>query len=202
MARPRKFDEARVMRAVRDQFWSAGYAGTSLDDLTRVTGLGRGSLYGAFGDKHTLYLRAFGEYCTETVGEIRRRLSGPGDAYERLATHVREVAAAVASDMERRGCMMAKSTAELAATDPEVASRASVAFTDLHAALTDCVREAQRDGALSSTADAEALAGLLLAVLRGLEALGKGGVSGSLLTATADQALALLPQGPAKRRTL
>jgi TetR/AcrR family transcriptional repressor of nem operon len=58
MARPRKFTEEDVVTAARDQFWSAGYAGTSLEDLTEATGLGRGSLYGAFGDKHALYLRA------------------------------------------------------------------------------------------------------------------------------------------------
>ncbi|WP_199865355.1 MULTISPECIES: TetR/AcrR family transcriptional regulator [Frankia] len=50
MARPRTFDEDQVVCAARDQFWATGYTATSLDDLTAATGLGRGSLYGAFGD--------------------------------------------------------------------------------------------------------------------------------------------------------
>ena len=54
MARPRTFDEADVVEAARDQFWNRGYAATSVDDLTAATGLGKGSLYGAFGDKHSL----------------------------------------------------------------------------------------------------------------------------------------------------
>src|SRR5262249_19249611 len=85
MARPRKFDEAQVLRAAMDQFWTAGYAGTSLDNLTEITGLGRGSLYGAFGDKRTLFLRALRDYCCRAIDEWRAKLTGPGAAYERLA---------------------------------------------------------------------------------------------------------------------
>ena len=75
MARPRTFAEKDVIAAARDQFWSAGYAGTSLDDLTEATGLGRGSLYGAFGDKHELYLRALDDYCRGTMGSVADDLS-------------------------------------------------------------------------------------------------------------------------------
>jgi AcrR family transcriptional regulator len=59
VARPRSFDEDEVLRAVRDQFWSTGYAATSKDDILAPTGLGKGSFYGAFGDKHRLFLRVF-----------------------------------------------------------------------------------------------------------------------------------------------
>ncbi|MFP3361751.1 TetR/AcrR family transcriptional regulator, partial [Planococcus sp. SIMBA_143] len=43
MARPRAFDETQVLDAVTEQFWTYGYAATSLDDLMRVSGLGKGS---------------------------------------------------------------------------------------------------------------------------------------------------------------
>src|ERR1700686_5532242 len=33
MARPRSFDQDDVLRAARDQFWSTGYTGTSVDDI-------------------------------------------------------------------------------------------------------------------------------------------------------------------------
>src|SRR4029077_15778222 len=66
MARPRKFVEDEVIAAARVQFWTHGYAATSLDDLVAVTGLGRGSLYRAFGDKHALFMRALDQYCAAT----------------------------------------------------------------------------------------------------------------------------------------
>jgi len=67
MARPRKFDEAAVIQAARDQFWLHGFNGTSLDDLTDVTGLGRGSLYGAFTDKRTLFTKALHPYTEQLL---------------------------------------------------------------------------------------------------------------------------------------
>src|SRR3569833_3457972 len=98
MARPRKFDESGVLRAARVQFWSTGYAGTSMDNIAEVTGLGKGSLYGAFGGKRELFHRVFDEYCAQAVSGVRRDLEGPDDeAFARLAAHLRAVAAATAS---------------------------------------------------------------------------------------------------------
>jgi AcrR family transcriptional regulator len=54
-ARPRGFDETTVLRRARDRFWSTGFAGASVDQIAAATGLGKGSLYGAFGDKRQLY---------------------------------------------------------------------------------------------------------------------------------------------------
>ena len=44
------------------KFWKQGYQGTSIPDLLEATGLERGSLYKAFGDKHSLFERAIGAY--------------------------------------------------------------------------------------------------------------------------------------------
>lgn len=49
MARPRKFDEQQVLDTARELFWSGGYAATRMEDIAAATGLGKGSLYGAFG---------------------------------------------------------------------------------------------------------------------------------------------------------
>jgi AcrR family transcriptional regulator len=194
MARPRSFDQDEVLQAVRDQFWSTGYAGTSMDDILTATGLGKGSLYGAFGDKHRLFLRVFDDYCTTVTEAVRRALDGPDDgAYERLRAHVLAVADATASDVCLRGCLLAKGTAELAAQDPAVAARARETFDALEALITSCVAAAQRAGDIGPDADPARLAGLLLAVLRGIEALGKGGRSPASLRAIAETALAVLP---------
>src|SRR6184192_3685103 len=115
MARPRSFDEAAVLRAARDQFWETGYAGTKVDDIAAVTGLGKGSLYGAFGDKHALFLRVYDHHCAEATEGTRRQLEGPDDtAYRRLGDHVRAIAESVGADQAHRGCLIAKSAAECA----------------------------------------------------------------------------------------
>src|SRR6266567_8398489 len=64
-----------VMGTLQPQFWSGGYEGTSTYDLMEATGLGKGSLYKAYGSKHELYLRTFDDYCQRIVAEARQSLA-------------------------------------------------------------------------------------------------------------------------------
>jgi TetR/AcrR family transcriptional regulator, transcriptional repressor for nem operon len=194
MARPRKFVEDQVIEAARDQFWSHGYAGTSLDDLVAVTGLGRGSLYGAFGDKHTIFMRALDEYSTATLAGVRAELRDSAKSgYERLVGHIRTMARVNATDSRRRGCLTAKSAAELAATDKEVARRVKRFLDAYQTELAETIAAAQREGDLDGAVDSRDLAALVLVILRGMEALRKGGASSATITSAGEQAIALLP---------
>jgi TetR/AcrR family transcriptional regulator, transcriptional repressor for nem operon len=196
MPRPRKFDESDVVAAARDEFWSRGYTATSVDDLTSATGLGKGSLYGAFGDKHGLFLRALEDYIGTAVDEVRTQLRDPRySAYDRLVRHIRLQVKAIAADKSRRGCMIAKSAAELGATDAAVERAVEHAYTEWLAELAECIQEAQRDGAIDKKQNPRSLATTLLAFMRGQEALHKGGAKPAQIRAAADQMVSLIPTG-------
>jgi TetR/AcrR family transcriptional regulator, transcriptional repressor for nem operon len=195
MGRPREFNEAEVLRAAREQFWATGYAGTSMDAIAAATGLGKGSLYGAFGGKRQLFMRVFDGYCADVADSAALALGGPDEqALARLCAHVRAVAAKTAADATRRGCLLAKGTAELSEHDAEVAARSQRTFEVVEEALAADIRAAQRSGDIDDAADPHELAGLVLAVLRGIEALGKAGKDGPALQAIAETALALIPR--------
>ncbi|MBJ7336586.1 TetR/AcrR family transcriptional regulator [Mycolicibacterium sp.] len=194
MARPRKFVEEDVVTAARDQFWVTGYAGTSMDDLTEATGLGRGSLYGAFGDKHGLYLRALEDYCSVTMAAVADDLSAPGiSAFDRLAGHLRTMASTTTGEA-KRGCLMAKSAAELGATDIDVARRVKASMQKYEGLLADTIAAAQRDGDIDPGADPHTLALLVLTFLRGSESLRTSGCTPSRLRSAAEDFIALLPR--------
>ena len=196
MARPRTFDEGDVIAAARDEFWERGYAATSVDDLTAATGLGKGSLYGAFGDKHSLYLRALDDYIASSLDRVRAGLRDPNvGAYERLARHIRGQVKATAADKSRRGCLMAKSAAELGGTDDAVEARIAQAYATWRDELAACIEEAQRDGDVDAKQNPQVLAGTLLAFMRGQEALHKGGAKPAALRAAADEMVSLIPTG-------
>lgn len=166
-----------------------------MDAIAAATGLGKGSLYGAFGDKRQLFLRVFNGYCTDIVNAVTRNLDGPDDeAYERLCRHVRSVAANTAADTTHRGCFLAKGTAELSEFDADVAAGSLRTLDILQERLATDIRGAQRHGDIDGTADPDELAALVLAVLRGVEALGKAGKSKEDLEAIAESAIALLPK--------
>ncbi len=183
-------------RPRRDEFWSRGYNATSIDDLTAATGLGKGSLYGAFGDKHGLFMLALDDYITSAMEDLRAQLRDRSySAYDRLARHIRAQAKAIAADSARRGCMMAKSAAELGATDDAVERAVERAYADWRAELVECIKEAQRDGAIDRKQNAQALATTLLSFMRGQEALHKGGVKPAQLKAAAEEIIAMIPTG-------
>ncbi|MCP4387082.1 MAG: helix-turn-helix transcriptional regulator, partial [Gammaproteobacteria bacterium] len=43
MARPRQFDEAKVIESLMNVFWEKGYQATSMQDLVAASGLLKGS---------------------------------------------------------------------------------------------------------------------------------------------------------------
>ncbi|MFF2993419.1 TetR/AcrR family transcriptional regulator [Streptomyces sp. NPDC057950] len=195
MGRPRKFDEQQVLDTAREQFWAGGYAATRMDDIAAATGLGKGSLYGAFGGKQDLFHRVFDDYCRSVVDATAQQLRGDDEhAYARLSAHLHAVAAATAADTAQRGCLLAKGAAELAEHDKTVAERAHAAVEALSALLEDDIAACQRNGDLAPDADPGKLAALVLAVLRGIEALGKAGTDEETLTDIASTALAVLPR--------
>ncbi|SCF64776.1 transcriptional regulator, TetR family [Streptomyces sp. MnatMP-M27] len=194
MARPRSFDEKQVLNAVRDQFWDAGYAATSLEDLMRVSGLGKGSLYAAFGDKRQLFLRALRSYTDDSHGHLREALAEAPRALDALRMLLEAPIDDSTGADARRGCLMANSTCELGNADPEVLDHAHRTYETSTALIGDCVARAQREGDLPAGADPIALARALLAAQQGLVFMSRTGLDTATLTATARSLAAqLLP---------
>ena len=61
MGRRRTFIESEAIGSATAVFAERGFAGTSVDDLVRATGVNRASLYGVFGSKDGLFQRCLAE---------------------------------------------------------------------------------------------------------------------------------------------
>ena len=117
MGRPASFDQTEMLETIQSVFWDNGYSATSLDDIMQSTGLGKGSLYGAYGSKQEMFVLAFADYCDWVVADLEARLRGSdADAITRLRAYVQTAAKGGAN--VRRGCMLAKGTAEVAGRFP------------------------------------------------------------------------------------
>ena len=200
MGRPRSFDEQAVVATAGRQFRKTGYAGTSVDDVSAATGVLRGSLYAAFGNKRSLFLRTFADYCKRTEPALCSALSGPDDqAAERLRTYLLGAARFVLEDEERLGCMATKLATEFGGRDAEVTRRIDATFRVVEEALAGCVEAAQRNGDLDPGADPRAIARLIHATGRGLDVMARTGRGAAELDAIAESALASLPFAPGRR---
>lgn len=173
------------MHAVREQFWTAGYAATSLDDLLRVTGLGKGSLYGAFGDKRRLFLRVLRSYTDDGHDHLRRALAEAPRAIDALRMLLESPIDDTADADVRRGCLLANSTCELGTADPEVLAHAHGSYETSSALIAECVVRAQDEGDLPAESDPLDLARALLAAQQGIVFMSRTGMDTATLTATA-----------------
>jgi TetR/AcrR family transcriptional repressor of nem operon len=127
----------------------------------------------------------------EPAWESQERLRGSDEgAIVHLLKYVQTAATGAAGS--RRGCMLAKGTAEVAGRFPEVDKVIEATFKALEGEVVKCVRQAQRAGDIEPDRDARTIALTLLAVVRGMEALGEAGASSASLSLVAQGALGLL----------
>jgi TetR/AcrR family transcriptional repressor of nem operon len=173
VARPRRFDSERALDQALGAFWLRGYEGTSLDDLTDAMGLGRASLYNAFGDKHALFLRALDRYCQSALGQLQHALESTPSVRAGITAVFRGTVEMLWSDPSRRGCLLVNSTTERAASDPTVAMRAAEAFERVTSEFRSALERGQRSGELQPDLDVRATARYLACALNGLRLLAK-----------------------------
>src|SRR5262245_18775572 len=86
-------------------FWSKGYEGTSLSDLTEAMGINRPSLYAAFGDKEALFRKVLDRYAGGPAAYIPEALELPTarGVAERLLNRAADL---LPGKKNTRGCLM------------------------------------------------------------------------------------------------
>jgi TetR/AcrR family transcriptional regulator, copper-responsive repressor len=136
--RPRKFDKEVVLGLIVKTFWAKGYSGTSLDDLAAATGLGRPSLYAAYGNKLSMYLAAlevFGQrMATEAVGQVATA-SDLKEGLEKFYEAALDIY--LGKDVEmKQGCLVFTTAVTEATTEPKIKQMVSAQLAGLDQALT------------------------------------------------------------------
>jgi TetR/AcrR family transcriptional repressor of nem operon len=173
MPRPREFEVDAALERAMQVFWAKGYESTSLDDLCEATGLGRSSLYAAFGDKHALYLRALDRYEEGSAARLNDALTRPVPVREAIAGFVDRLIDEIVAGPGRRGCFIGNCAAELARDDREAAARVRRSLQRIEAAFRDALGRAKARGELAPYADVVALARFFTAGIQGLRLVGK-----------------------------
>ena len=121
MARPREFDIDVVLEDAMGVFWLNGYEGASLPKLLDGTGLTRGSLYKAFDDKKTLFLKTLEKYDQDAVAPAVLLLENNeiANGKDRINLLFDMVVDTVRQG-DDRGCMLCTTAASSASEDPDI----------------------------------------------------------------------------------
>ncbi len=173
MGRPREFDEDEALLKIMEVFWAKGFEGTTLNDLVTATGLRKGSLYAAFGDKRAMYLKALTLYDRTAIDGAVRLLTGTGAPEKRIGEFLQSAIDAVAVQKDRRGCFLCNASVDQAMLDSETEHSVKVSLGRLGRALEEVLSELT----VTSIEDerCHAIAQHLLSVYFGLHVLAKAG---------------------------
>lgn len=167
------FNEERVLQSATALFLSKGYNGTSMDDLTKATGLSRSSLYNSFGDKHSLFMRCLRYYQSTEHGAIKQAVNSATSPLKKIKAAFRHLVDVILKDEKRNGCLLVNTTAELASVDKEVCDLIYQNTDVVEALFTQWVKEAQQQGEISKTFTATAIARHLFNTYSGLRISGQ-----------------------------
>ena len=191
--RPRAYDPERALASATRSFWRAGFAATSLDDLSGATGMNRPSLYGAFGDKRELYLAALDRYVALSRAEMERALAPERPLAEGLqSVYDRALALYFAEPEAPLGCFLIGTAATEAARDAGVRTRLGSVLRELTRAFERRLRTARKRAEIGRGADPALLADLAGAVLHSLALRARAGDSREALRAFSRAAVRLV----------
>jgi TetR/AcrR family transcriptional repressor of nem operon len=174
MARPREFDRETALQRATEVFWAKGYAATSTEDLVAAMGIGRQSLYNAFGDKQSLYLEALERYQQATTLGHVQRLKAPASP---LAGIEALLLGLIAEDDAQRamGCMGVGAVSEFGAADPALAERRVKVGRPVFDALIERLREGQAEGEIDASMDAADAASFIQMTMTGIQLAARAG---------------------------
>lgn len=178
VGRPREFDVDQVLDAAMQAFWAKGYESTSLTDLVSATGLLKGSLYQAFGDKHSLFLQTLNRYLENMRHQKNQMLEQASTPLEGIQTVLHGMIDIADGDSAcPKGCMAINSLVELAPHDEQVQRIMGDHIARMRGSMKKSLAQAQAAGQIGSERSPELLTSLLMTFMAGLATTMKGPIS-------------------------
>lgn len=189
MGRVRGFDVDEALEIAMETFWREGFDGAAMQTLCQAMGLKPGSVYAAFGSKRELFVAAVGRYAETVSAEAVDRINGSSSGLEGLRQYFAHLVDAMVDGRRRWGCLITNSLVELAPRDSELAGLFQVHLATLRTSFAAALARARADGELRPGAGPES-AGMLLAVVQGMNVLAKSRPGRHALEQVADATLA------------
>ncbi len=189
--RPREFCPDEALAAALRVFWTKGYEGASLTDLTDGMGITRPSLYAAFGNKEALFRQALDLYERDKLAYIGEAMKEP--TARAVADYLLHGAIETATGGASRGCMGVIASVACQSVEPsirdDINSRAQLAKQ----LIVDRMQRAIDQGEFTVPTGADAITRYLLAIMQGISVQAQSGATRAELSQVADAALTAWP---------
>lgn len=181
MVGARQFDEREVIAIALDVFWRKGLHDATMQDLATATGVQRGSLYNAYGDKEAIFLRAFDQYATQFL-EASHNALARGNAAARLHSFLELIIANMTSGSPSRGCLTTRTALDMPASSTAVKQRVQTLLSQLERLISKAISSASSK---LTESDASQIARVVVTFTRGIAVMERAGYSRKQLRETA-----------------
>ena len=187
----RQFDEQEVIALALDVFWRKGLNDATMQDLAAATGVQRGSLYNAYGDKEAIFLRAFDQYAREFLASVED-LMAEGDLVTRLKNFFDSAIVNMTGGSPPRGCLTTRTALNAGISSEAVRERVQHLLGRLEQVVSKAIASAP-DGRPAT--EANRLARVVVTFTRGLAVMERAGYSRKQLKESASTFVEALAGG-------
>lgn len=190
--RPRAFCMEKALDSALGVFWEKGYEGASLPDLTKAMGINRPSLYAAFGNKESLFLKAMDRY-SEKNGCLVEYLDEESTAKGAVEKLLYKMADMLTDPDTPHGCLIV--TGALSCSDETTHIKEALAARrkQMEETVRRRLERGKKEGDLPAGTDAAALARYVSTVSYGLTVQATGGATRKQLREIVEMALQAWP---------
>jgi TetR/AcrR family transcriptional repressor of nem operon len=172
MARTREYDGETVLAKAGELFWRQGYEVVSIQDLEAATGLGRGSLYNAFGDKEGLFIAALDHYVERYGAAPFRHLAG-ADVRQGIRRLLEAIIARMGDPANPRGCLLTNTSLAFGTGSNRIDAHVAGKIETMEVLIEQAIARARSEGQIPASASPKQLARFYSAVAQSLGVMHK-----------------------------
>lgn len=144
-----------------------GYAGASMDDLTRATGMTKGAIYHYFGSKDDLVFDAFELAVDQMQARLNKMIDGIDDPLEQLLAFAGMFRSLIDDPILKGGCPILNAAVEVDDTNPALRERVQRRMTGWRRFVTDAVERGKQTGVFRPDTAPDMVATVFIAALEG-----------------------------------
>lgn len=162
-----KYIKSKIIEQAAIVFNKNGYAGTSIADIMRLTGLPRATIHHHFRTKDEIAIAAFDHTLNSIVEAVMQNVEQQETAIDRLGAFVDTFRGFTTQPIGVGGCPILNTAVESDDTHPALRRHAQRAINQIRALVGSIVELGIRQGEIEATADIEQVSTVIIATIEG-----------------------------------
>ncbi|SNY90994.1 transcriptional regulator, TetR family [Cohaesibacter sp. ES.047] len=176
MGRTREFDEQDILERATRWVWRNGLASTSMRDIVATTGLGKASIYNAYGSREAFFRRMLTYYIEKRQSQSLSLLDNTRSGRGALEDYFQGVLQSPSDESYMSGCLIINVTTEQSPLDEETRAILDLGMKMIRDQLIDAMQRGIRDGSINSQIKPEKTVPCLIATILGLYVMKRQGI--------------------------